>query len=252
MSVNITVEPNRTELGKAAGAIAASRIQAAIDANGSANVILATGSSQFEMLDRLVTADIDWSKVTCFHLDEYVGITPDHPASFVKYLQLRFADRVNHLKKFHFIESASTSLDDAHKECHRLGQLMKNVSIDVACIGIGENAHLAFNDPPADFDTNHSYLVVKLDLECRQQQVGEGWFASLTDVPTYAISMSVRQILKSRSLIVTVPDQRKSVAVQRTVEGEVHPDVPASILQTHPSCQLMLDEASASRLKAIG
>jgi glucosamine-6-phosphate deaminase len=198
------------------------------------------------MLEELRQANIDWSKVTCFHLDEYAGISSDHPASFVKYLRDRFYDQVNGLHGFHFIAGEASDLE---AECRRLSALIETISIDVACIGIGENAHLAFNDPPADFETDQPYLVVELDAACRQQQVGEGWFPSLESVPRQAISMSVNQILKSKCLVVSVPDERKSNAVRAAVEGPVQPEIPASILQTHPDCHLFLDQAAASLLR---
>jgi glucosamine-6-phosphate deaminase len=197
------------------------------------------------MLDELCRAKLDWSKVTCFHLDEYAGISSDHPASFVKYLQDRFLNQVEGLGAFHFIDGQAP---DLKSECQRLGELIMRAPIDVACIGIGENAHLAFNDPPADFVTEQPYLVVQLDSACRQQQVGEGWFPTVEDVPREAISMSIQQILKSRCLVVSVPDERKAKAVCASVEGPVNPNVPASILQSHADCHLFLDEPAASLL----
>lgn len=248
MSLGITIEADRDSMGRAAAAMAGSRIQAAIRENGEANVILATGSSQFEMLAALTQLTVDWSKVTCFHLDEYAGISPEHPASFVKYLRDRFFRKLPGLREFHFIDGQSS---DLAAECERLGRLVKAVTIDVACVGIGENGHLAFNDPPADFKTDQPYLVVELDPDCRQQQVGEGWFPTVEDVPRHAISMSIRQIMSSKCLVVTVPDQRKSKAVRDSIEGPVHPEVPASIVQTHSDCHLFLDRSSASLLRRV-
>ena len=245
MALALDIKPDRKSLGQSAAAFASSQIQKAIAQNGAANLILATGSSQFEMLDELGQADVEWSKVTCFHLDEYAGISSEHPASFVKYLRDRFFDQVEGLREFHFIDGQAT---DLQAECVRLSRLIEAFPIDVACIGIGENAHLAFNDPPADFETEQPYIVVQLDEACRQQQVGEGWFPTLESVPRQAISMSVNQILKSKCLVVSVPDERKAEAVRAAIKGPVQPRVPASILQTHPDCHLFLDQAAASLL----
>jgi glucosamine-6-phosphate deaminase len=195
------------------------------------------------MLGELVKADIDWSKVTVFHLDEYIGIPVTHPASFRKYLKERFVDLVTPAA-FHAIDGET----DPPWECCRLGGIIKRHSIDVAFVGIGENAHLAFNDPPADFETEDPYIIVDLDLVCRKQQLGEGWFPSLEAVPEKAISMSVRQIMKAKSIICTVPDQRKAEAVRNTLEGDVRAEVPASILNTHKKAWMFLDKQSASLL----
>jgi glucosamine-6-phosphate deaminase len=208
-------------------------------------MILATGASQFEMLSSLVSKDVDWSKVTVFHLDEYIGLPASHPASFRKYLKERFAGQVAGLRKFHYVNGEI----DPRVECQRLGKLIGSLTIDVACIGIGENGHLAFNDPPADFETEEPYIIVDLDPACRQQQVGEGWFPSLSDVPQQAISMSIRQIMKSTAIVCTVPDARKAVAVKKAIEEPVTNLVPASILQTHPRCWMFMDEPAAEKLK---
>lgn len=234
------------EMGAAAARAASEAISRAIKETGQANLILATGASQFEMLQNLTaTPGVDWSKVVMFHLDEYIGMGPDHPASFRKYLQERFVDRVGTLKAVHFVNGDA---DDPAGECRRLGGIIQAHPIDVACIGIGENGHLAFNDPPADFETNEPYILVDLDEKCREQQLGEGWFETLEQVPRQAISMSIRQILKSRCLIVTVPDERKAEAVAGALEGPVTPHCPASILQEHARCSIFLDRPAASRL----
>jgi len=220
-------------------------LQEALRDREEANLILATGASQFEMLQELVRHDLDWKRVNCFHLDEYVGLPNTHPASFRRYLKERFCDQVDGLKSFHWVNGDNP---DPAAECDRLGKIIRQHPIDVACVGIGENGHLAFNDPPADFETELPYLVVELDEACRRQQMGEGWFPTLEDVPTRAISMSIRQIMKSVSIVCTVPDQRKAQAVQAAVEGPVTPEVPASILQEHSRTTLVLDVASASLL----
>jgi glucosamine-6-phosphate deaminase len=233
-------------MGAAAADDAAGRIRDAIRDRGAAHIILATGASQFEVLAALVAAPgIDWAKVTMFHLDEYIGMDTAHPASFVKYLRERFVEKVPGLKAAHFLDGTNP---DPAAECRRVGDLLLQHPIDVACVGIGENGHLAFNDPPADFETETPYLVVDLDEACRKQQLGEGWFKTLNDVPRRAMSMSVRQILKSRALVVTVPDARKAQALKGSLEGPVTPKVPASILQTHDACAVYMDTPAASLL----
>jgi glucosamine-6-phosphate deaminase len=189
---------------------------------------------------------VDWSVVTGFHLDEYIGIPDTHPASFRKYLRERFVNLVQ-LKKFNFVNGSA----DPDEECIRLGELISQHPIDVAFIGIGENEHLAFNDPPADFETEAPYLVVKLDEACRRQQLGEGWFPSLEDVPEKAISMSIKQIIKSKTVICSVPDKRKAVAVQHALTGEISPLHPATVLRTHPQTFLFLDNDSASKIRDL-
>jgi glucosamine-6-phosphate deaminase len=237
-------------LGTAAGKYAADRIRAAVSAYGKAHIILATGTSQLATLDHLVGAEgIDWSQVTMFHLDEYLGLPETHKASFRRYLKEHFIARVPKPAAAHFVNGEA---NDPEAECHRLGELIAHAPIDVALVGIGENSHLAFNDPPADFDTERAYIVVDLDDRCRQQQLGEGWFARIQDVPRRAISMGIRQILKSRCIIVSVPDLRKAEAVRNTLERPISNRCPASILRTHPDCRIYLDEASASLLSEGG
>lgn len=243
MEINVSTGPK--ELGKAAGSAAAELIRAAIAENRTANIILATGTSQFETIKQLVCEhEIDWSKVVMFHLDEYIGLPITHPASFRKYLQERFIKIVEPLKEIYLINGEN----DSKEECERLGNAIGQYPIDVALVGIGENGHLAFNDPPADFDTEDPYLVVDLDEPCRKQQLGEGWFKSMEEVPKQAISMSVKQIMKSKNIICSVPDERKATAVKNTAEQKVSNLYPASILQTHSDCTLYLDKASASEL----
>lgn len=233
-------------MGRTAARKGAELIRKAISEKGEAVIIVATGSSQFEMLHVLVKAKVDWSRVTAFHLDEYIGIPDTHGASFRKYLKERFVDHVS-LKAFHYINGEG----DAGAECKRLGALIAGTPVDVAFIGIGENGHLAFNDPPADFETEAPYIVVELDEECRKQQLGEGWFDSFDEVPETAISMSVQQILKSKNIICSVPDQRKARAVKNAVEKEVSPEYPAAILKTHQNTWLFLDRDSSSLLRRI-
>jgi glucosamine-6-phosphate deaminase len=232
-------------MGKAAADQAEERIRSAIESKGEANIVLATGASQFETLKSLVTRDVDWSKVMMFHLDEYIGMSDSHPASFRRYLNERFIQKVPALRSSHLI--AGDAADPA-SECQRIGQLIAENPIDVMLAGIGENGHVAFNDPPADFETQEAYLVVDLDERCRQQQLGEGWFPTLEDVPTQAISMSVHQIMLASTIILSVPDARKAEAVRNTFEGEVTNLCPASILQQHADCRLLVDKPASSLL----
>lgn len=244
MEIHLSDTPQ--SLGRAAAYTAADAIRLALERQGKANIILATGTSQFAMLENLVSAEgIDWSRVTMFHLDEYIGLPADHPASFRRYLRERFVGRVNDLGAAIFIGGDAP---DPTAECQRLNTLIRQHSIDVAMIGIGENGHLAFNDPPADFETEEPFIIVELDEACRRQQLGEGWFADLEAVPRQAITMSIRHILKSRRLIVSVPDRRKAVAVRDAVNGTLTNRCPASILREHPYCDLFLDQESASLL----
>lgn len=243
--MEINISSTAEELGKVAGAAAAELIRKAIEKKGSANIILATGTSQFQTLNQLIAElDMDWHKVVMFHLDEYIGLPITHPASFRKYLKERFLSKVPALKETYLINGET----DAEAECERLEKLISQYRIDVALVGIGENGHLAFNDPPADFETNKPYVVVELDEASRRQQMGEGWFASVNEVPRQAISMSVKQIMKSKNIICSVPDERKATAVKNTVEQQVSNMYPASILQNHANCTLYLDKASASQL----
>ena len=233
----------KAECGAAAAADGAQRIRRAIADRGQAGIILATGTSQFEMIEALARAgDLDWQKVTAFHLDEYVGLSIRHPASFRKYLSERFASRLpTPLGAFHYLDGEA----EPQAVCRQIGDLLRRCPIDVAFIGIGENGHLAFNDPPADFKTRRPYLVLSLDDPCRRQQVGEGWFPTIDEVPAQAISMSVHRILQSRAIVCTAPDERKARAVLAAVTGPVTPDVPASILRRHGDTTIYLDRASA-------
>ncbi len=232
--------------GKSAADKGAALIRGAIKERGEAFVILATGASQFEMLKALVEKDdIEWGRCTIFHLDEYVGIAESDKASFVRYLKERFLAHVPMVKQFVAINGNS---GDVAGEIARINAAIKAVNIDVGFVGIGENSHLAFNDPPADFDTKAPYIVVDLDKKCRLQQKNEGWFKTLEDVPKQAISMSISQIMKARSIICTVPDLRKARAVKCAVEGSVSNLCPASILQDHKACFVFLDQDAASLL----
>lgn len=241
----LKVFADKIQLGQAAADQAARAVKQAIAERGQARIIAATGMSQFEFLKTLVaTPGIDWAKVEMFHLDEYVGLAITHQASFRKYLLERFiepAGIINH----HLLDGEA----DPNEVCRTVGALIVATPIDVAFVGIGENGHLAFNDPPADFEIEAPYIVVNLDEACRRQQVGEGWFASLDDVPKQAISMSIKQILKAEEIICIVPDARKAEAVRNCFENKISPEFPASILRTHANATVYLDHESSSLLK---
>ncbi len=243
--MQIYIQDNPVQLGVEAGSKVAKIIRSAIKEKGESTIILATGSSQFETLKQLVKEqEIAWNKVTMFHLDEYIGLPESSPASFRRYLKERFLEKVSSLKAYHLINGEA----DPEEECSRLGNLIKNFSIDVALVGIGENGHLAFNDPPADFETKKPYLMVNLDRDCRQQQLSEGWFKTLDEVPHQAISMSIQQILKSEYIVCSVPDKRKAKAIKNCISHPVSNLFPAGILQNHPNCICFLDKESASLL----
>lgn len=241
--MEVTVSDSKLTMGAAAADRGVKYINKAIAEKGSATIIVATGASQFEMLGSLVKAEVDWSKVTVFHLDEYIGIPETHPASFRKYLKERFVKLVSPAA-FHAIDGEA----NPKEECTRLGALIRKQEVDLAFVGIGENGHLAFNDPPADFNTEEPFLNVELDMDCRRQQMGEGWFSSLEEVPKMAISMSIRQIMKSKAIICTVPDTRKARAVKDSLEEPVSPHIPASILNKHEDVWIFLDMESAALL----
>lgn len=245
--MKIVINKTKFQAGNAAAELGAKLIRSAIRDKGHANIIVATGNSQLEMLPVLVKAPgIDWTKVTAFHLDEYVGLKITHLASFRKFLWERFVSQLPlPLAAFHYINGEG----NPEKECQRVSELIRKHPIDICFAGIGENGHLAFNDPPADFKTTQPYLVVDLDEACRKQQVGEGWFKTIQQVPRQAISMSIRQIMKSKAVICTIPDKRKAQAVKDCLTGKITPLSPSSILQRHSKAYCFLDAASASLLK---
>ena len=241
--LQIEIYPDRVTTGRAAARQAAQSLISSIQSNGTTRLILATGTSQLDFLEALTaTAGIDWPQVEMFHLDEYIGLPLSHRASFRRYLLDRFINRVT-VGRYYLLDGEHPT-----QSADEIGRVLSARPGDLACVGIGENCHLAFNDPPADFTTEQPYLIVTLDAACRRQQVGEGWFASIDEVPTHAISMSVRQILKSAEIIGVVPDSRKANAVKACVEGPVSPMAPASILQTHSNTTLYLDRDSAALL----
>ena len=242
--MKVRIEADRRAASAAAAAHGADIIRRAISGQGKARVIAATGASQIDFLGALTaTPDIDWARVELFHLDEYKGIPENHPASFRRYLREKLIDPTG-IRNYHFLDGEG-DLDEVRT---RVGQILVAEEVDVLFAGIGENGHLAFNDPPADFVTTDPYIIVQLDEACRRQQVGEGWFARIEDVPTTAISMSIRQMMKAREALIVVPDERKAPAVKATLEGHISPAVPASILRNHPNVTLYLDQPAASLL----
>ncbi len=246
--MRIFIKDNPAELGRAAGSAAAHTIRKALEEKGEANLILATGTSQFETLNQLTKEEIDWSGVTMFHLDEYIGLPVSSPAGFGRYLRERFVEKVGTLKGLNFINGDNEPLN----ECQRLGKIISGTFIDLSLVGIGENGHLGFNDPPADFETEEPFILVDLDDKCRLQQFGEGWFKSVSDVPNKAITMSVKQIMKSAQIISSVPESRKAEAVRNCFEKPVSNLFPASILRTHHNCFCFLDKSSSALLSNPG
>jgi glucosamine-6-phosphate deaminase len=241
-ALTVNVYHTKNELGQASANFVADTLNTAIENNGKANLILATGASQFEFLDALKNLDVEWSKITSFHLDEYKDMSIDHPASFRKYLKERILDEVKPAKAY-FLEGDAA---DADAEIERYENLLKEHEIDIACIGIGENGHLAFNDPPvADFDDPKLVKIVELDDACRQQQLGEGWFPTFDDVPTHALSLTIPAIMRAHVISCVVPDERKSQAVHDALYGEISTACPASILRRHTKAVLWLDKGSA-------
>ena len=241
--MKIEIFDQKDDMGAAAAAAGIAKLKETLSEKGSASIIVATGVSQFQVLAILAESDLPWNKITAFHLDEYVGLPITHEASFRKYLWERFVSKLPlPPAAFHFLDGEG----EVEAECDRVSELITSTHIDVAFVGVGENGHLAFNDPPADFETEKPYLVVDLDDACRRQQLGEGWFPDFDSVPSRAISMSIRQIMKSDTIVCTVPDERKAEAVKNATQGPVTPEVPASILQEHPDCRLFLDSAAAS------
>jgi len=245
--MTVYIGKDKQDMANAAAAAAAAKIREATNLRGEARIIVATGASQFEFLDALVhEPGIDWTKVTGFHLDEYLGLPVSHKASFRGYMRERFVSKTPQpMRAFNEVNGEAA---DPEAEIGRLESLIRTAPIDVACVGIGENGHLAFNDPPADIDCERAYKIVPLDDKCRMQQVGEGWFATKNDVPTHAFSMTMKQILRSRAIVCTCPDVRKAEAVKGALQGPVTNMLPSSFLQLHPDCAMFLDPGSASLL----
>jgi glucosamine-6-phosphate deaminase len=236
---------DRAALGEAAAEQAAVAIRRAIAERGQARIIAATAASQLEFLDALTKATgIDWSKVEVFHLDEYIGLPVTHPGSFRKMLLEQLVQKTG-IAHYHLLDGDAA---DPAEVVRRAGKQLASIPVDIAFLGIGENGHIAFNDPPADFETEEPYIIVNLDEACRQQQVGEAWFADISQVPKSAISMSARQILKAREILAVVPGPLKAQAIKACLEGAIGPMAPASILRTHPNATVYLDTHSASLL----
>ncbi len=240
--MKLQIYPTATENGAQAAALVAEKLNKAIAEKGYARLLLSTGASQFEMFQALVKLDVDWSKVEMFHLDEYVGLSITHIASFRKYLTERFLELLPaKMKAVYFVDGEG----DVNENIRYLTEAISTSPIDVGLIGIGENGHIAFNDPPANFQTEEAYHVVDLDDKCKNQQVGEGWFATIADVPKQAISMTVSQILKCKCIISVVPHAVKAEAIYKTMTKPLSPIVPATALKTHPDFNLFVDYDSA-------
>lgn len=245
--MNIRVHKDKRAMSEAAAAHAADSLRGAIGRKGKARIVAATGASQLEFLGALsAQPGIAWDKVELFHLDEYIGLPPTHPASFRRYLHEHLIDK-NGVVTHHLLDGEG----QAETVCREMGLRLSEEPVDVMFAGIGENAHLAFNDPPADFENARPYIVVTLDEACRRQQLGEGWFARMEDVPQTAISMSIQQMLKAQEILVVVPDARKAQAVKASLESKIAPDVPASILRIHENVTLYLDEPAASLVDPV-
>ena len=242
--MQLNILQSKIAVGEAAAKHAAQSLRRVLANSSTARIIAATGASQLDFLESLTSfPEIDWERVEMFHLDEYIGIPDTHIASFRKYLMERFVQKTG-MKRYHLLDGEC----DPNDVIRKIGGELKSHPVDIAFVGIGENGHLAFNDPPADFETEEPYLVVELDEACRRQQVAEGWFADISEVPSRAISMSVKQILKSEEIIAIVPGARKSRAVKACLEGEISVMAPASILRTHSNTTTYLDVESASLL----
>jgi glucosamine-6-phosphate deaminase len=240
----IRIFQTKEEMASAAADHAAGSLRRLLEKQDTVRLLAATGASQLEFLNRLTSSpSIEWRRIELFHLDEYVGVGPDHPASFARYIKERIIDRTG-IQRYHLLDGTR----DPHQVATEMGREINTAPVDIAFAGIGENGHLAFNDPPADFEAQHAYLVVNLDEACRKQQVGEGWFASVEKVPTRAISISIPQLLKAKEILCIVPDRRKAPAVKACLEGPMSPMAPASALRVHPNTTIFLDADSASLL----
>jgi glucosamine-6-phosphate deaminase len=240
----VRIFQTKDEMASAAANHAADSLRRLLEKQDTVRLLAATGASQFEFLERLTSyAFLDWRRVELFHLDEYVGIGADHPASFARYIKERIINRTG-IERYHLLDGTR----DPHQVATEMGREINSAPVDIAFAGIGENGHLAFNDPPADFEAREAYLVVELDEACRKQQVGEGWFASIEEVPSQAISISIPQLLRAKEILCIVPDRRKAPAVKACLEGPMSPMAPASALRVHPNTTIFLDADSASLL----
>ncbi len=241
--MEISISQNARELGQAAARFTVMKLKEIIAEKGEARIMVSTGSSQFETIQSLVNSEVDWTKVEVFHLDEYIGLPVTHKASFRKYLRERFISRVN-VRKFYPVDGEG----DVEETIRILSATIKEKPVDLGLIGIGENAHIAFNDPPADFDTREPYIVVNLDNDCKMQQVREDWFPGIADVPDRAISMSVWQIMQCRTIVSCVPHKAKAQAIRKTFSSPTDNRVPATMLKKHHDLHLYLDVNSVSEI----
>lgn len=240
-----SISATSQEMGKRAAEKVAELIRETVREKGKARLLVSTGQSQFEFFEEITAMDIPWEAVEIFHLDEYIGLPITHPASFRKYLKERFIDKIGPAQ-MHYISGEG----DIAAVIDEVTESIRKSPIDIGIIGIGENGHIAFNDPPADFETKTAYHVVSLDERCRMQQVGEGWFGSLEEVPRQAISATVPQILSCRTIVSIVPHKVKAEAVRNTLEAPAVTNlIPATALREHPRWYLYLDADSASLLK---
>jgi glucosamine-6-phosphate deaminase len=240
----IRIFPTKQQMASAAAGHAAESLRLLLGKQAAVRLLAATGASQIEFLERFTAnPDLDWTRVELFHLDEYVGLGIDHPASFARYIKERIIDRTG-ITSYHLLDGRR----DPEEMLAEINREITKAPIDLAFVGIGENGHLAFNDPPADFETDKPYLLVELDRACREQQVGEGWFRSVDEVPKQALSISIPQLLKSREILCVVPDRRKAAAVRACLEGPLSASAPASALRAHPNTTIFLDADSASLL----
>ena len=244
--MQIHVHDNADLLGQHAADAAAMALKEIIAEQGYARIALSTGASQFPFISSFVTRDLPWEKIEMFHLDEYIGLPESHPASFRKYLKERFLQHVPQLQRYWLVDGEQ----NPQETVARLNEQISQKPVDLALIGIGENGHIAFNDPPADFENPDPYTIVNLDDACKQQQVNEGWFATLEDVPKQAISMTVQQILRSRRIISCVPHAAKAEAIRSTLDQPIDPKFPSTILKSHANWQLYLDKASSASIFA--
>ncbi len=236
--MKIVICPDDRDLGAQAARLASEKINAAISERGTARIVLSTGASQFTTLEALVREDVDWTRVEMYHLDEYAGLDVTHPASFRLYLQERFISKVR-LKDVHLVDGTASGIE-------ALTASIRQAPVDLGLVGIGENGHIAFNDPPADFETQEAYIFVDLNDACKRQQVREGWFERIGDVPKQAVSMTVSEILKCRSVISAVPYAVKADAVRKTLYEDRTPDIPATVLKSHPDFTLFVDRDAFS------
>ena len=239
----IDISKDAIELGLSAAHFAALKLNEAITRNGEARLVVSTGSSQFETFQALLKEKVEWERVEVFHLDEYIGLPITHNASFRKYLNERFISHIRS-KKFHSVDVEG----DIENKIRLLTTEIRKKPVDIGLIGIGVNGHIAFNDPPADFDNREAYIIVNLDDQCRLQQVNEGWFKSMEDVPSRAVSMTPWQIMQCKTIVSCVPHKVKALSVRNTLINKLTNMVPATLLKQHKDFHLYLDTNSASEI----